>query len=265
VSLPLAITSSLGQSATVFQGNWLTRETTGGYANHTTILYRGTEQFILKEFVEETSLQRELMALYCLQGHNFNAPKVVATHGRQVVLSFAGQKLTERDKTEEIYWKLGSLIAKLHRYPPPPALADLPSQASRISDRIRAIIFSEAEPDVLLHGDITWGNCLLHSDDHIYLIDFEESGVGHPLTDLAICCVECCWAPENSEKFESRWNALIDAYERAGGHRISAYPTSLIDQATNAAAEELMNWSVLAGQSLLTQKYESFLSRRIGS
>lgn len=84
------------------------------------------------------------------------------------------------------------------------------SYEESISNRALAIL--EKEPLVCLHNDIVEGN-ILKVDSKIKLIDFEYSGLGNPIFDLASFLTERIISPSQAEIAISLFNATIDRKE----------------------------------------------------
>ncbi len=130
---------------------------------------------------------------------------------------------------------VAQLAAKLHRIhsvptsgleflPPRRESADVlvtsdPAQPDATLDepQLHAVVRSlwpwpAHNPDVLLHGDYWPGNVLFDEGRLSAVIDWEESELGDPLSDLAIARLDITWAfgAEAAEEFTERYRALTD-------------------------------------------------------
>lgn len=111
-------------------------------------------------------------------------------------------------------------LARIHRLAATPDLAFLPRTKlapgprpdhlddamgeGRIRDALAAAgEISQANPDVLLHGDYWPGNLLWHDGDLAAVIDWEDAHTGDPLADLGNSRLEWLWAfgPEAMTEF----------------------------------------------------------------
>ncbi len=69
-----------------------------------------------------------------------------------------------------------------------------------------------ANADVLLHGDFWPGNLLWRDGTLVAIIDWEESIIGEPLFDLAICRLDLLWVVgmEAVDRFTERYRSQTD-------------------------------------------------------
>jgi aminoglycoside phosphotransferase (APT) family kinase protein len=127
---------------------------------------------------------------------------------------------------------LADLLVQIHRVDPrTPDLPHLPGKAMLVGDRIEELRANEAAdaidleicralatawpPEqvnrtVLLHGDYWPGNLLWDERRLSAVIDWEDAGVGDPLSDLANCRREVLWAfgDPAMERFTRRYVSL---------------------------------------------------------
>lgn len=153
--------------------------------------------------------------------------------GRWVLSSWVSGEHRRRDPGVEEARILGRTMARLHRFSRGFAL---PSKAQRVrfegiflqgQDRRELLgavdetlfrSFDEAivnlnsdllrQECILLHGDLHLGNVLFEDDSAIGVIDFDDSGLGHPIQDAAICL----YYLRHCENYEVLETAFYDGY-----------------------------------------------------
>jgi aminoglycoside phosphotransferase (APT) family kinase protein len=82
-----------------------------------------------------------------------------------------------------------------------------------------------SRPPHLVHGDFRHGNFIIGPDGLRAVIDWELSHLGDPIEDLGWLCVKS-WRFGNNDQIVGGFgspNALLDAYEAAGGTRPSMF------------------------------------------
>lgn len=135
-----------------------------------------------------------------------------------------------RDPTRMIE-QLAAALARIHALPLEPGLAFLTRRAQsadRLARRrpsepdrslqeleLRALIGSlwpwqQHNADVLLHGDYWPGNVLWRDGELVALVDWEESEIGDPLSDVSIARLDLAWAFGESamDLFTERYREL---------------------------------------------------------
>jgi aminoglycoside phosphotransferase (APT) family kinase protein len=192
-------------------------ETQGGFSNLTRSLDLDGRPLILKAAsapVKRRDLRREAAALALLRGSPLPAPamlELLEGEGWTIELQerLPGQNALQHlagpiETTLAIYAALGALLAQLHRLPPPAAPSDLlPDLARAAAAQLGALDLagdlaapiaraldwasSPARACRLVHGDPGAHN-LLWDAGLTALLDWEWSGLGDPITDVAWVC-----------------------------------------------------------------------------
>lgn len=128
-----------------------------------------------------------------------------------------GERCTWRPATAE---KLGSLLGRLHTLAPPTGVANSwyhpPARAAaeatarleqfpHLRNALEGVHHVEHCPVSLIHADVWRGNVIESPDGAVTLIDWEYSGLGHSILDLADAAADCAQRP--------LLLTLIDSYE----------------------------------------------------
>lgn len=236
--------------------------TSHGLANHTVAIRVGPKLYFAKSFSNPTAKQREFNALAFLSTKGFYVPEVIATDTNFLLLSSVGHPLPKLSGIEGQLLEIGRSLRRLHNLDASimSAPAFFGSQADSLNGRILESFKLMPKRRSLLHGDITWENIVQANSGEIVLIDFEEAALGHPLVDLSIAVVECCWDPLNVDHFEPALAGIISGYN---DHSISDWLLIRSQEthmsACELAAEELLSWSRANHQDQLSRKYIAFI------
>lgn len=238
-------------------------DTSRGLANSTIAIRNEEALYFLKTFFDLDAQQRELVSLKLLGEKGFEAPRIVAANTRNILITSVGVPLRLRERAEEWLVRIGMRLRQLHELD----TSELSfhrfsaSQADRLNRRLHKHFRGLSLRSSLLHGDITWSNTVLNDSDQIVLIDFEEAGLGHPLVDLSIAAVECCWNEFGADGLEAAISKLALGYDDPAitDMLLVGDPETGIS-ACELAAEELLTWSSKHGEFMLSEKYICFIN-----
>lgn len=238
-------------------------DTSSGLANWTIAIRDQAELYFSKAFFDLDAQQRELASLKFLEGKGFEAPRIIAADTRNILITSVGVPLTSLQRVEESLVRIGIRLRQLHQLDTSELSSNsfAGSQADRLNSRLQKLFQPPSVRNSFLHGDLTWSNAVLNDSDQIVFIDFEEAGLGHPLVDLSIAAVECCWNGFGVDGFDAALSSLALGYDDPAitDMLLVRNPETRMT-ACELAAEELLMWSRDHSQFMLCEKYICFIN-----
>ena len=162
--------------------------------------------------------------------------------------------------TPEVCAEVGAFLARLHRIPPagiPPRTHWLlESTMAARARKLHAASVSAARPALsgywalapfdfseqtrcIVHGDVHGGNLLREKEGSLFLIDWEEVGLGAAVVDLAGPLLNLCMN-EHGSTLTDNVNALLGAYTSL--RRLTPQELSLLPKAVQYLAAATAFW-----------------------
>ncbi len=215
-----------------------------GLMNLTFLVRTEKGEYILKEFLTGTNeeISLEMTYLTRIRSHGIPAPEYLSGLNGEHIFGQDGHLIVAQQKVEgevpeltaNICRIIGQQLGKLHRIP----IEGLPLKehwlngnyiATRLTElqgrpikyvmeaietyeRLKDIDFTQF-PQVLIHGDITQDNLLFQDDNLLAILDWEQSGVGAAIMDLAASITGLGLLEREGQVKRALYQALFTGYQ----------------------------------------------------
>jgi homoserine kinase type II len=215
-----------------------------GVTNLTFLVQTERGEYILKEFLSGTGTEIKLEMVYldCVQTYHLPAPEYLSSSTGEKIFHQGDRYLVAQEKMEgqipelsvDVCREIGHQLGKLHQIPTeelppkphwlngdylPTKLAELKGQSFKYVtkalekyEQLKDINF-DSFPQVLIHGDITRDNLLFKGEELQAILDWEQTGVGAAIMDLAASITGLGLLQREGQVKQEYYQALLTGYQ----------------------------------------------------